>query len=131
MWYEFDNENRIMSENEARVVQPTTPRTVSNFFAGVITGGVAINEQRDELSHFLSGCTLDSDCVSECPAKKCVACLHELVSPTSRFVNMRFVMKTDIQIKRCAILSKSNVFIPPHPKHTLHPSALDKTAQQK
>ena len=107
-----------MSENEARVVQPTTPRTVSNFFAGVITGGVAINEQRDELSHFLSGCTLDSDCVSECPAKKCVACLHELVSPTSRFVNMSFVMKTDIQIKRCAILSKSNVFIPQQQTHT-------------
>ena len=60
MWYEFDNENRIMSENEARVVQPTTPRTVSNFFAGVITVWTVISERRDELSPFLSGCTLDS-----------------------------------------------------------------------
>ena len=42
MWCEFDNENRIMSENEARVVQPTTPRTVSNFFAGVILCGMAV-----------------------------------------------------------------------------------------
>ena len=43
----------------------TKPRTVSVFFAGVITVGVAINVRRDELSPFLSGYTIDSVRVSE------------------------------------------------------------------
>ena len=44
---------------------PTKPRTVSVFFAGVITVGAANSVRRDGLSHFLSGCTLDSVRVSE------------------------------------------------------------------
>ena len=51
-------------------------------------------------------------------SEKVCSDLPDLVSPTSRFVNMTFVMKTDIQIKRCAILSKSNVFITSQQTHT-------------
>ena len=69
---EFDNESQITSDVEARDVSPTKPRTVSIFFAGLLKLGVEISWRRDELSPFLSGCTIDSVRVSECPVKKCV-----------------------------------------------------------
>lgn len=111
----------------------TKPRTVSIFFAGVIKVGAEISWRRDELSPFLSGCTLDSVSVSECPAKKCVPSFltHCHLSSVSWFINITFVMKTDIQIIRCAFLSNSNVYINYKPHKPLYPSALDKIAHQK
>ena len=44
---------------------PTKPQTVSIFFAGVIRVGAEMSVRRDELSTFMSGCTLDSVSVSE------------------------------------------------------------------
>ena len=44
---------------------PTKPRTVSVFFAGVIRVGAEISWRRNELSLFLSGCTIESVRVSE------------------------------------------------------------------
>ena len=43
----------------------TKPRTVSIFFAGVITVGAEMSVRRDELSAFMSGCINDSVSVSE------------------------------------------------------------------
>lgn len=68
----------------------TKPRTVSVFFAGVITLGVEISVRRDELSAFLSSCTIESVRVSECPAKKCVPSFPTQVSSASRFTNYSF-----------------------------------------
>ena len=44
---------------------PTKPRTVSVFFAGVIRVGAEMSVRRDELSRFLSGCTIESVRISE------------------------------------------------------------------
>ena len=44
---------------------PTKPQTVSVFFAGVIRVGAEMSVRRDELSPFLSGCTIESVRISE------------------------------------------------------------------
>ena len=93
--YEFDNESQITSDIEARDVSPTKPRTVSVFFAGVITVGAEMSVRRDELLPFMSGCTLDSVRVSECPAKKCVPSFLTQVSSVISFSAYRYDFRNE------------------------------------
>ena len=78
----------------------TKPRTVSIFFAGVITVGAEMSVRRDELSPFLSGCTIDSVRVSEWPAKKYVPSFTTQVSSVISFSAYQYNFRNENSICR-------------------------------
>lgn len=56
----------------------------------------------------------------------------DFLNQNCKYKSLTPKIKMDIQIRRCALLSKSNVFInQPTTTAPLHPSALDKSAHQK
>ena len=56
----------------------------------------------------------------------------DFLNQNCKYKSLTPKIKMDIQIRRCALLSKSNVFInQPTTTTPLHPSALDKSAHQK
>ena len=69
MWYEFDNERQIMSDNVGyrgkRCSARRSLEQFQSFLLVLLQVGAAINVRRDELSPFLSGYTIDSVRVSE------------------------------------------------------------------
>ena len=81
---------------------PTKPQTVSVFFAGVIrVGGGDERAARWDFTFSIWMYSWFSLCIRMTSEKVCTV-LPDSLSSGSRLINITFVMKTDIQIRRCA-----------------------------